>query len=99
MINIINIIKILLAFFFLLFTFNSRAEEKIKIGLLAPLSGENKEIGQQIIKAIRLAVKDINSDAIEIIPRDTASNANKTLRSAIELKNLGVQVIIGPVFF
>jgi hypothetical protein len=97
--NFIKIIKILLAFFFLFFTFNSRAEEKIKIGLLAPLSGENKEIGQQIIKAVRLAVKDINSDFIEIIPRDTASNANKTLRSAIELKNLGVQVVIGPVFF
>ncbi len=95
----INIIKILLAFFFLFFTFNSRAEEKIKIGLLVPFTGENKEIGQQIIKAVRLAVKDINSDFIEIIPRDTASSANKTLRSAIELKNLGVQVVIGPVFF
>ena len=66
---------------------------------MVPLSGENKEIGQQIIKAVRLAVKDINSDFIEIIPRDTASTANKTLRSAIELKNLGVQVVIGPVFF
>lgn len=97
--NFIKIIKILLAFFFLFFTFNSSAEEKIKIGLLVPFTGENKEIGQQIIKAVRLAVKDINSDFIEIIPRDTASSANKTLRSAIELKNLGVQVVIGPVFF
>jgi hypothetical protein len=66
---------------------------------LVPLSGENKEIGQQIIKAVRIAVKDINSDFIEIIPRDTASAANKTLLSAIDLKNLGVQVVIGPVFF
>ena len=95
----IKIIKILLTFFFLFFSNNLKAEEKIKIGLLVPLSGENKEIGQQIIKAVRLAVKDINSDFIEIIPRDTASAANKTLRSAIELKNLGVQVVIGPVFF
>jgi hypothetical protein len=97
--NFIKIIKILVTFFFLLFSINLKAEEKIKIGLLVPLSGENKEIGQQIIKAVRLAVKDINSDFIEIIPRDTASTANKTLRSAIELKNLGVQVVIGPVFF
>ena len=95
----IQIIKILLTFFFLFFSNNIKAEEKIKIGLLVPLTGENKEIGQQIIKAVRLAVKDINSDFIEIIPRDTASSANKTLRSAIELKNLGVQVVIGPVFF
>ena len=97
--NFIKIIKILVIFFFLLFSINLKAEEKIKIGLLVPLSGENKEIGQQIIKAVRLAVKDINSDFIEIIPRDTASTANKTMRSAIELKNLGVQVVIGPVFF
>ena len=97
--NFIKIIKILVTFFFLLFSINLKAEEKIKIGLLVPLSGENKEIGQQIIKAVRLAVKDINSDFIEIIPRDTASTANKTMRSAIELKNLGVQVVIGPVFF
>ena len=95
----IKIIKILLTFFFLFFSNNLKAEEKIKIGLLVPLSGENKEIGQQIIKAVRLAVKDIDSDFIEIVPRDTASTANKTLRSAIELKNLGVQVVIGPVFF
>ena len=97
--NFIKIIKILVTFFFLFFSINLKAEEKIKIGLLVPQSGENKEIGQQIIKAVRLAVKDINSDFIEIIPRDTASTANKTLRSAIELKNLGVQVVIGPVFF
>ena len=95
----IKIVKILLTFFFLFFSNNLKAEEKIKIGLLVPLSGENKEIGQQIIKAVRLAVKDIDSDFIEIIPRDTASAANNTLRSAIELKNLGVQVVIGPVFF
>ena len=97
--NFIKIIKILITFFFLFFSINLKAEERIKIGLLVPLSGENKEIGQQITKAVRLAVKDINSDFIEIIPRDTASTANKTLRSAIELKNLGVQVVIGPVFF
>ena len=97
--NFIKIIKILVTFFFLFFSINLKAEEKIKIGLLVPLSGENKEIGQQITKAVRLAVKDINSDFIEIIPRDTASTANKTMRSAIELKNLGVQVVIGPVFF
>src|SRR6056300_773396 len=95
----IQIIKILLTFFFLFLSNNLKAEEKIKIGLLVPLSGENKEIGQQIIKAVRLAVKDIDSDFIEITPRDTASTANNTLRSAIELKNLGVQVVIGPVFF
>ncbi len=73
-------------------------EKKIKIGLLVPLTGSNKEVGQSIIKAVILAVTDINNDLIEIIIKDTNSEPNKTLKSAIELKELGVQVVIGPVF-
>ena len=53
-------------------------EKKIRIGLLLPLTGDNAEIGQQIIKATRLALKDINSDKIEIFPMDTRSDPKKT---------------------
>jgi len=67
------------------------AEEKIKIGLLVPLTGQNSEIGQSIIKSTRLAVNQINSLSIEIIPKDTASNPEITLRSANELNKLGVK--------
>ena len=74
------------------------AEEKIKIGLLVPLTGQNSEIGQSIIKSTRLAVNQINSLSIEIIPKDTASNPETTLRSANELNKLGVKIVIGPVF-
>ena len=35
---------------------------------------------------------------IEIIPKDTANKPNKTLKSAFELKEMGVRVVIGPVF-
>jgi len=74
-------------------------ENKVKIGLLVPLSGDNAEIGNQIVKATRLALKDINSDKIEIFPRDTQSDPNKTLKSAIELNKLGINLVIGPVFY
>ena len=74
-------------------------DEKIKIGLLIPLTGDNAEIGKQIIKATRLALNDINSNKIEIFPADTNSDANKTLKSAIELKKLGINLILGPVFY
>jgi ABC-type branched-subunit amino acid transport system substrate-binding protein len=74
-------------------------ENKIKIGLLVPLSGDNEELGKQILKATRLALKDINSNKIEIYPRDTQSNPNKTLNSAIELSQMGINLIIGPVFY
>ena len=74
------------------------AEEKIKIGLLVPLTGKNSDIGQSIIKAVRLAINQINNLSIEIIPRDTASSPEVTLRSAKELDSLGVKIVIGPVF-
>ena len=74
-------------------------DDKIKIGLLIPLTGDNAEIGKQIVKATRLALSDINSNKIEIFPKDTQSDANKTLRSAIELKQLGINLILGPVFY
>ena len=73
-------------------------EEKIKIGVLVPLSGKNSEIGHSIIKSTRLAINQINSLSIEIIPKDTASNPDMTLRSAKELEELGVKIVIGPVF-
>tara|TARA_B110000003_G_scaffold274588_1_gene314915 strand:+ start:938 stop:2044 length:1107 start_codon:yes stop_codon:yes gene_type:complete len=74
------------------------AEEKIKIGLLVPLSGKNAEIGQSIIKATRLAINKINNPSIEILPKDTMSRPETTLRAAKELKQLGVKIVIGPVF-
>ena len=40
---------------------------KIKIGLLVPLTGKNSEIGQSIIKSTRLAINKINNASIEIV--------------------------------
>ena len=74
------------------------AKEKIKIGLLVPLTGKNSEIGQSIVKSTRLAVNQINSLSIEIIPKDTASKPEIALKSARELEKLGVKIVIGPVF-
>ena len=75
-----------------------KANEKIKIGLLVPLTGENSEIGESIIKSVRLAINKINNPSIEIIPKDTESKPKITLEAAEELANLGVKIIIGPVF-
>ena len=95
----IKIIFLVLLNVSLLFSFSIKASEKIQIGLLVPMTGSNKELGQSIIKAVRLAVKDIDNNLIEIIPKDTASKANKALKSAFELKQMGVKVVIGPVFY
>ena len=74
------------------------AEEKIKIGLLVPTTGQHSEIGKSIIKSVRLAINKIDDPRIEILPRDTQSNPLITLRKAKELNEIGVKIIIGPVF-
>ena len=79
--------------------FGHTNDEKIKIGLLVPMSGEKNKLGQSIIKSTRLALSDIGTNKIEIYPKDTSLGPNETLQSAIELKRLGVKIIIGPVFF
>ena len=99
MIKLFKILFILKCGVFLLFFQTVSANEKIKIGLLVPMTGTNKEIGQSIIKAVSLAVKDIDNNLIEIYPKDTASRPNQTLKSALKLKQMGIKVIIGPVFY
>jgi len=99
MIKLFKIIFILKCGVFLLFFQAASANDKIKIGLLVPMTGTSKEIGQSIIKAVSLAVKDIDNNLIEIYPKDTGSRPNQTLKSAFELKQMGIKVVIGPVFY
>ena len=94
--------KILLISFVLLTSFNSLTfseDQQIKIGLLVPMTGENKNLGQQLIKSARIALKDIGSNRLELYPKDSGSDPNQSLRSAMELKDMGVKIIIGPVFY
>ena len=99
MTKLIKIVYFIFLSFYFLFFQTVSAQDKIKIGLLVPMTGENKEIGESIIKAVGLAVKDIDNNLIEIFPKDTATKANQTLKSAFELSQMGIKVVIGPVFY
>ena len=74
------------------------AEQKIKIGLLVPLSGKQSNIGKSILQSVRLAINKINNSNIEILPKDTKNNPLETLIKAKELKLEGVKIVIGPIF-
>ena len=77
---------------------NTFAGEKIKIGLIVPTSGEYSKLGNSIIKSVRLAINKIDDSRFEIIPKDTKSNPINTLRVSKELHDQGVKIVIGPVF-
>ena len=75
------------------------ADEKIKVGLLIPITGDDQNLGKQIIKSVRIALKDINTNKLDIYIKDTNSNPSTTVKSAMELRDLGVRIVIGPVFY
>ena len=91
-------IIILLIFFNLINLQKIYAEEKINIGLLIPLSGEQKEIGKSIMQSVRLAINKIDNSNIQIIPKDTKDDPIRTLAAAKELELKGVKIVIGPIF-
>ena len=73
-----SIFKFLCFILIILFPLNGSvfSEEKIKIGLIVPLSGEYSSIGQSIVNSVRLAINKIDNNKIEIYPRDTKADPN-----------------------
>ena len=70
----------------------------LKIGLLAPLSGEYKELGDSLLYSLQLALDEINDKNVQIIPRDSGSNDKEKLYRAInEIRSEGARVVIGPI--
>ena len=79
-------------------TFSSEKNENLKIGLLAPLSGEYSELGYSLLYSLQLALDEINDENVYIIPRDAGFNNKEKLNAAIqEIKSEGANVIIGPI--
>ena len=74
-------------------------EKILKIGVLLPLSGKFQDIGQSFLKAIQLALFDLGNENIKIYPKDSKANALDTYLSAKEFEELGIKVVIGPIFY
>ena len=91
-------ILILLIFTSLINLQKLNAEEKIKIGLLIPLSGNQSNVGKSILQSVRLAINKIDNRNIEILPKNTKNDPLETLVAAKKLKLEGVKIVIGPVF-
>lgn len=92
---------IIITYILLSFNFNSFAEENqksLRVGLLAPFSGEYKDIGQSIMLSLQLALDEINDDNIKIFPRDSGFNNPKKLIQSVEsLKDENIKIVIGPI--
>ncbi len=95
--------KIIIFITYILFFFNSNllSDENnnfLKVGLLAPLSGEYKSLGFSLLHSLQLALNEIDDKNVHIIPRDSGTNDREKLSSAIkELKSQNVKIVIGPI--
>ncbi len=97
-----QVFKIFLSY--LLITFNSfvfadenKQTNVLKIGVLAPMSGDLKSLGEEMLYSINLALHDINDPSIKIYPKDSGSNKEKIIESCEEFKKEGIKIIIGPM--
>jgi len=97
-----KIFKIILSY--LLITFNSyvvavenNSSNILKIGILAPFSGELKSIGETILYSVNLALHDIGNDSIKIYPKDSGSKKEKIINACKEFQEEGVKIIVGPI--
>ena len=90
-----------LSYIFILFNCNLMAAEndgKLRIGLLAPFSGEYKNLGESLLLSTQLALDEIGDKNIIIIPRDSGTNDKDQLNRAIkEIISNGAKIIIGPM--
>ena len=59
--------------------------DKIRIGLVVPLSGEYSLIGDSIVKSTRLALNKIKNEKFEIVPMDSKANPIDTLKVSKKL--------------
>ena len=95
-----KIIFIFLSYILIFFNTNLFAEKKeqeLKIGLLAPFSGEYKNLGTSLLYSIQLALDEIYDKKIKIVPRDSGSNDPTKMNESIqEIINSGAKIIIGP---
>ena len=79
-------------------------KDKFQIGVLLPLTGAASSSGASASVALDIALDDIheylnatgNDLAIELVIRDTETNAATALQQLKELDDAGVQYVIGP---
>lgn len=78
-------------------------QAQLRIGFLAELSGPNVDLGEAGRNGALLAIDQFRdssagqSRAIEVLVRDTGSDAASAQKAAEELARAGVDVIIGPM--
>ena len=77
---------------------NKIYSEKLKIGVLLPLTGEFSYIGQSFLDTLQMVVYENKNIESELIIKDTKANPAIARKATKELVNEKVNIILGPFF-
>ena len=56
---------------------SNEQQQTLKVGLLAPLTGEYKELGNSLMYSLQLALDEIDDKNVFIVPRDSGFGDKK----------------------
>ena len=93
---------IIITYILLFINFNSFADEtkkSLKVGLLAPFSGEYKDMGQSIMLSLQLALDEIMTMIkLKFILKGLwFNNPEKLIQSIESLREENIKIVIGPI--
>ena len=95
--------KFIITLVYIIFFFNSnllseKNNEILKVGLLAPLSGEYSALGNSLLYSLQLALEEIDDKNVFIVPKDSGFNNKDKLNKAIQdIRSQGIKIVIGPI--
>lgn len=78
-----------------------QGREIIRAGVLLPFTHPNERVRQQaegMLAGIELALFDFNNQNIVLLPKDTGGSQSQAIIAAEDLRDSGVDVVLGPLF-
>ena len=75
-----------------------RVDDPVKVGLLLPLSGRAAEVGLALRDAALMALFELGTDRIVLLPADTRGTAAGAEAAAERVLAQGAGLILGPLF-
>lgn len=73
-------------------------DDKVKVALLVPLSGDGAELGQSLLHAAELALFEAPDANVALIVRDSGGSPLMAAQAAGSAIKAGAQLVLGPVF-
>lgn len=72
-------------------------QQRLRIGLMLPLSGRQAPIGKALAEAAQAAFIETAGDRLELVQQDSAGTPEGAARAAAELAAQNVAIVVGPL--